>query len=62
MYQNSWVTVARNSQKKARLIPGIKTQVSPVSEIRHQATNKKKSPSAPIDRRLFDHLPQEHEW
>lgn len=39
--QKTWVVVARKGQKKARLSPGIKTQVTPVSIVRHRGVNRR---------------------
>ncbi|POS85013.1 hypothetical protein EPUL_002447 [Erysiphe pulchra] len=60
--ENTWVTVARNGQKKTRASLSNKTQITSVNKIRQQGVNKEKSPTAPIDKRLFVRLPQEYEW
>ncbi|POS82537.1 hypothetical protein EPUL_006570 [Erysiphe pulchra] len=60
--QNSWVTVARNGQKKARVTPSINTHITPMSKIRSRESNKEKSLATSTDKRLFLRLPQEHEW
>ncbi|KHJ36260.1 putative eka-like protein [Erysiphe necator] len=60
--QNTWVTVARNSQKEARVTPSTSTRITPMSKIRPQKLNMEKSSAAPTEKRLFLRLPQEHEW
>ncbi|KHJ31153.1 putative eka-like protein [Erysiphe necator] len=57
--QDTWSTVARNGQKKARVILNNKTQVAPVNQRR---VNKENSSSTPVDKRLFFRISKEHEW
>ncbi|KHJ34274.1 putative eka-like protein [Erysiphe necator] len=62
---NSWATVARKGQKKARIDISTPARVAPASKIALRPTNKNKitSPTKAIsDNRLFLRLPQEHEW
>lgn len=60
--QNTWVTVARNGQKKARVTQNNNLHTTPISKIRPRGTNLEKASAAPTDKRLFLRLPQEHEW
>ncbi|KAI0991682.1 hypothetical protein K3495_g16505, partial [Podosphaera aphanis] len=57
--QNTWATVARNGQKKARVILSNKKQVVSVSQ---PIVTKEKSQTTPMDNRLFVRIPVEHEW
>ena len=65
---NSWATVARKGQKKARVDLSTIVPVVTIRKTSHRSINKGKSentsPSTkPIsDKRLFLRLPQEHEW
>ncbi|KHJ33976.1 putative eka-like protein [Erysiphe necator] len=57
--QNTWATIARNGQKKARVILSNKKQVASVSQ---SMIIKEKSQTTSIDKRLFARISKEHEW
>ncbi|KHJ36391.1 putative eka-like protein [Erysiphe necator] len=59
---NTWVTVARNGQKKARVTQNNIIHTTSMSKIRPRGANVEKAPATPTDKRLFLRLPQEHEW
>lgn len=58
----SWAIVARNGQKKARIVHSIKTQVPTGNKNAPRALNKNNSNTSVSDNRLFVRLPQDHEW
>ncbi|KHJ30048.1 putative eka-like protein [Erysiphe necator] len=60
--QNTWVTVARNGQKKVRVTQNNNTHTTPMSKIRLRVSTVEGASAAPTDNRLFLRLPQEHEW
>ncbi|KHJ35183.1 putative eka-like protein [Erysiphe necator] len=60
--QNTWVTVARNSQKKARVTQSNNIYTTPMIKIRPRVSTVEGASAAPTDNRLFLRLPQEHEW
>ncbi|KHJ33852.1 putative eka-like protein [Erysiphe necator] len=57
--QITWATIARNGQKKARVIPSNEKQVASVSQ---SMIIKEKSQTTFIDKRLFVRISKEHEW
>ncbi|KHJ34842.1 putative eka-like protein [Erysiphe necator] len=61
MTENTWATVARNGQKKARVTPGTTTQAAPACTKKDKSGIR--SPNKdPSDIRLFVRLPVDHEW
>ncbi|KHJ33249.1 putative eka-like protein [Erysiphe necator] len=56
--QDTCATVARNGQKKVRVILSNKTQVAPVNQ---RSENKEISSSTPVDKRLFARISKEYE-
>ncbi|KHJ31098.1 putative eka-like protein [Erysiphe necator] len=65
---NSWATVARKSQKKARINLSTTARLALLGKTSHCSNNKDKSENptsstkAISDNRLFLRLPQDHEW
>ncbi|POS82170.1 hypothetical protein EPUL_006644, partial [Erysiphe pulchra] len=62
---NTWASVVRKGQKKARINISTTERVAPASKTAPRSSNKKKATSptkSKSEKRLFIHLPQEHEW
>ncbi|KHJ32266.1 putative eka-like protein [Erysiphe necator] len=62
MTENTWATVARNGQKKARVTPSTTTQVAPVGTKKDKSGIRSPPNKYPSDKRLFVRLPVDHEW
>ncbi|KHJ34047.1 putative eka-like protein [Erysiphe necator] len=58
----TWVTVARNGQKKARVVVGEKTKTIPSTKASQRQSPTNKTATSGADKRLFVRVPQEHEW
>ncbi|KHJ33121.1 putative eka-like protein [Erysiphe necator] len=59
---NTWVTVARNGHKKARVVVGEKTEAIPSTKASQRQSPTNKTATSGADKRLFVRVPQEHEW
>ncbi|KHJ32807.1 putative eka-like protein [Erysiphe necator] len=59
---NTWAIVAHKDQKKTRVVNCNKTQVSGGNKNVSRVFNKENSSRSVLDKKLFVHLLQEHEW
>ncbi|POS82478.1 hypothetical protein EPUL_005514, partial [Erysiphe pulchra] len=60
--EKTWATVARNGQKKTRVVVSNKTQAAPVTKVSQRQSAKEKPASSGSEERIFVRLPQDHEW